>query len=291
MMRPEFADSHGGLGVSLAVVVKGPEGIVLGTDSRATVDLPNTGGSVPPMTFDNATKILSFSKPHSHVGAVTYGAAAIGLRTAHSYITEFELSLEKEARLTVREYAQRLSDFFTAHWKDVMPKDYQGQNMGFIVGGYDHDAAYGDVYVFEIPRDPSPQPRHAGDHSFGMSWRGQIQVANRLLNGCDPATIDIVRQTLNLDQGQVEKLSKELKSRLRFPIPFPILPLQDCVDLTVFLIRSTIAAQRFAATLRGVGGPVEVATIARTEGLQYIHRKQIHVEADQALQGGFDGQS
>lgn len=279
-MRPEFADSHGGLGVSLAVVVKGPEGIVLGTDSRATVELPNAGGSVPPMTFDNATKILSLSKPHSHVGAVTYGAAAIGLRTAHSYMPEFELSLEKEDRLTVREYAVRLSEFFMAHWKGSMPKDYQGQNMGFIVGGYDHDAAYGDIYVFEIPRDPSPQARHAGDHSFGMSWRGQIQIANRLLNGCDPATIDIARESLNLDQRQVERLSEELRSRLRFPIPFPVLPLQDCVDLTVFLIRSTIAAQRFAVTLRGVGGPVEVATITRTGGLQYVQKRRIHVEAD-----------
>lgn len=264
--------------MSLAVVVKGPEGVVLAADSRATLEFPVGEGPHTPINFDNATKILSFSEPHNYVGVVTYGTAAIGLRTAHSYVPEFELTLEKEKRLAIKEYAERLSKFFVKRWKETSQKDQEEQNIGFIVGGYDRDAAYGEVFGFEIPRSPEPQPKHAGDHEFGMSWRGQTQIANRLLNGCDPATFEVIRKALDLDEQQVERVKGAIKSQLRFPIPFPVLPLQDCIDLAIFLIRSTITAQHFAVNVRAVGGPIEVACITRIDGLKYVQKKEVRGE-------------
>ena len=76
--------------MSLGVGIKGPEGIVLAADSRVTLEASRPGGPVIPVNYDNATKLLSFSKPHNHVGVVTYGAAVIGQRTAHSFVPEFE---------------------------------------------------------------------------------------------------------------------------------------------------------------------------------------------------------
>ncbi len=266
--------------MSLAVVVKGPEGVVLAADSRATLEFPVGKGPGVPINFDSATKILNFSRPHNYVGVVTYGTATIGLRTAHSYVPEFELTLEKENRLSIKKYTERLSDFFMKRWKENSPKDQEGQSMGFIVGGFDYDTAYGEVLGFEIPDNPNPQPKHSGEHEFGMSWRGQTQIANRLLNGCDPATIEVIRKALDLDEQQVEKAKEAIKSQLRFPIPFPVLPLQDCVDLAIFLIRSTITAQHFAISVRAVGGPIEVACITRTDGLQYVQKKEIRGEFD-----------
>ena len=72
--------------MSLGVAIKGPEGIVLTADSRITLEAQREGGLPLPVNFDNATKLLSFSKPHNFVGAVTYGAAVIGSRTAHSFL-------------------------------------------------------------------------------------------------------------------------------------------------------------------------------------------------------------
>ena len=82
--------------MSLGVVIKGPEGLVLAADSRVTLEARQQNGAPIPVNFDNATKLLAFSKPHKHVGAVTYGMAAIGVRTAHSYLPEFEVWLRKE---------------------------------------------------------------------------------------------------------------------------------------------------------------------------------------------------
>ena len=264
--------------MSLGVVIKGPEGVVLAADSRVTLQAQQKGGPILPVNFDNATKLLSFSGSHCYVGAVTYGVAVISLRTANSFMPEFELALG-EKRLKVLEYSKKLSEFFLQRWKETVPKDYKGPDMMFIVGGYDSDAAYGKVFLLGIPSNPEPVEQNPGDNSFGMTWGGQLEIASRLVHGFDPALIDIILDTVNLDEQQIEEVRKALREHLEFPIPYGILPLQDCVDLATFLIRSTMTAQTLAIGIRGVGGPIDVATITRTEGLEYVQRKTIHGES------------
>jgi hypothetical protein len=71
-----------------------------------------------------------------------------------------------------------------------------------------------------------------------------------------------------------------MEPRFAAGIPFQFLPLQDCVDLAVFLIQSTISFQKYRTTVvRGVGGPVEVATVTR-DGFKFVSQKSISVEGD-----------
>ena len=80
--------------MSLGLAFKGAEGIVLAADSRVTltaaIQPPAGAVGAPtmllPSTYDNATKLLRIHG-QDYVGAVTYGAGAIGAkepRTAHS---------------------------------------------------------------------------------------------------------------------------------------------------------------------------------------------------------------
>jgi len=265
--------------MSLGVVIKGSDGVVLAVDSRVTLDALWPG--MPPITinFDNASKFLHFSHPHDFVGAITYGTAVIGKRTAHSFIPEFEQNvLSKSAgRLKVINYARKLSDFYMARWQELMPKAYKGLPINFIVGGYDIGEPYGSVYLFRIPDKPKPEPRNPDD--FGMTWGGQLEIASRIIQGCDPRFINVVKNTLKLNDDQVKLLMTELRKNLEFPIPYDILPLQDSVDLAIFLIRSTITAQRLAIGIRGVGGLIEVATVKRTQKLTFIQKKEIKGES------------
>jgi len=264
--------------MSLGVVIKGPEGVVLASDSRVTLTAEPKGRPPLPVNFDNATKLLSFSSPHNYVGAVTYGAAVIGLRTAHSFVPEFEVELEGKDRLSIYEYAVLLSNFFTEQWKQVMPDDFQGPSMMIIVGGYDMSDAYGKVYIIDIPRSPEPIEQNPGETNFGMTWGGQLQIASRIIHGFDPILIDIIQRELNLDQSKRDQLVRIFKDNLEFSIPYQVLPLQDCVDLANFMIKTTIDAQNLAIGLRGVGGPIDIAVITRTEGLRFIQRKIIRIE-------------
>lgn len=278
--------------MSLGIAFKGPEGIVLAADSRVTlhvqvqVQAPQQGQTLLlPATFDNATKLLRV-KGQDYVGAITYSAGAISgaagqqkPRTAHSFIPEFETSLAQTQRLSVLEFAQRLSDFFMARWTQAgMPIPVPpGQDMIFLVGGYDQDAPYGRVFEIFIPSKPVPhETLPAGQ--FGATWGGQSQIVSRLINGFDPMTPYAVRDFMHVPHvppGQLDPLDIDLRTKLASKIPWQFLPLQDCVDLSIFLVRATITLQKWTVDIRGVGGAVDVATITRIKGFEYIQQKAI----------------
>ena len=233
--------------MSLGVVVKGPDGIVLAADTRITLNARGPSSTTQlSVNFDNATKLLTFGDPHSSVAAVTYGDAIIGLRTAHSFIPELEPALGDE-RLSVREYADKISEFFLQRWKDAgMPANpAPSGGMNFIAGGYDANAPYGEVFLLNIPNSPAPGPRNEGTN-FGMTWGGQLEIASRLIHGYDPRLWQLIQTNLNISSTDVEQFRQSTQTELEYRIPYDVLPLQDCVDLATFLIRTTITAQNLA---------------------------------------------
>jgi hypothetical protein len=272
--------------MSLGIAFKGPEGIVLAADSRVTLNaqmqVPQGPAMLLPATFDNATKLLKV-KGQDYVGAITYGTGAIGQlepRTAHSFIPEFEATLANAARLSVQEFARQLGEFFMARWTDGgMPNPAPpGSDMVFLVGGYDDGAPYGRIFEFFVPSRPAPRETLPAGQ-FGATWGGQQQIVTRLMNGFDLTAPQIARDFLHVPiggpAGQPDPLDVELRTKLSAKIPWPFLPLQDCVDLSIFLIRATITLQKWTVDIRGVGGAVDVATVTRTEGFKYIQQKKI----------------
>jgi hypothetical protein len=274
--------------MSLGIAFKGPEGIVLAADSRVTLNsqmiAQGPQGPTPvllPSAFDNATKLLK-AKSQGYVGAITYGAGAIGMlepRTAHSFIPEFEAVLPAE-RLSVSAFADELSKFFLARWTAAgMPNPTPpGTDMVFLVGGYDEDAPYGRVFEIFIPSKPTPRETIPAGQ-FGATWGGQQEIAARILNGFDPKLPQMARDFLqiptNAAAGQPDPLEIDLKTKLSARIPWQFLSLQDCVDLAIFLLRATITLQKWVIDIRGVGGAIDVATITRNDPFQYIQQKKI----------------
>lgn len=267
--------------MSLGIAFKGAEGIVLAADSRVTLTTVNTStvpNQVLPSYYDNATKLLRVNG-QAYVGAVTYGAGAIGQRsprTAHSYLPEFEaeLAVANSGRLTVEDFASKLSGFFMRQWQAAqMPKE--SPPMVFLVGGYDEGAPYGRVFEFSVPTIPKPKEQHAGSDKFGMVWGGQKEFTDRIIQGFDGRLPGIVQEILELNKKQTDNLEAQLKERLQANIPFPFLPLQDSVDLSILLIRTTITVQNWIVGVRGVGGPIDVATITRTAGFRPVQQKSI----------------
>jgi hypothetical protein len=276
--------------MSLGIAFKGPEGVVLAADSRVTLMglqpnlIPGQAAVLVPATFDNATKLLRL-KGQERFGAVTYGLGAIGQlapRTAHSFIPEFEANLAKEKaiNITVEQFATRLSEFFSSQWKILdMPVELpQGTpEMTFLIGGYDPEAPYGRVFEFSIPTKPKPHEWFTGPGQFGIVWGGQREFVDRLIQGYDPRVIDIVASELHLEEKQTENLREKLGT-LSTPVPYQFLPLQDCVDLSIFLLRTTIRLQTWTVGIRGVGGAIDVAVITKTDGFQPVRLKQLSGE-------------
>ena len=269
---------NGRRAMSLGIAFKGPEGIVLAADSRVTLttEIPNEKMFLP-STFDNATKLLQVAG-QEYVGAVTYGLGAIGThepRTAHSLLPELEeeLSLMKTGRLSVEDFAKKLSSFFVNQWNKKMPNGYSGPDMVFLIGGFNENEPYGKVYKVGIPSIPTPQEQNID--LFGIVWGGQLEYTTRLIKGFDPKLPLIIKQFLELTEEKRVDLEQHLERSLSCPIPYQFLPLQDCVDLSIFLIRTTTELQNWTIGIRGVGGAIDVATITRTEGLKPVQQKTI----------------
>jgi hypothetical protein len=270
--------------MSLGIVIKGPEGLVLAAESRITLGaqlVTPLGTQQVPVYFDNATKLLSFSKPNIAVGVVTYGQAVIGQqvpRTAASYLPEFEAGLPKD-RMSVLEFAGTISEFYLKQWRQNMPPDNQISNipnMTFVIAGYNPDDIYGQVFVVDIPRAPKPLERNPGSE-FGITFGGQHEIVSRIINGFDFRLPQTLQQGLNLTPEQMQKFDEIIK-QYQLPIPLQVLALQDGVELACFFIRTTVDAQRFSVGIRGVGGAIDVAVIKRNQDLRFIQRKQEHGE-------------
>ena len=264
--------------MTLSVVVKGPEGIVLAADTR--INLHSQGPKVPfPLlvNYDDVTKLLNFGPPHDWVGAVTYGAPLIGTRTAHSFVPELESQLGSR-RLSVREYAARISSFFQEQWHETYEANSEQTPSGmyFIVGGFDPDDPHGKVCEFSIPlQDGAELKDHMG---FCVRWGGETDIINRLIHGYDPKMLQLVQKRFGVSRKELEEFRLSLKHELEHNIPYEVLPLQGCVDLAVLLIRTTMTTQKLAIGARGVGGAIEIATITRTEGWSWIQKKALQGE-------------
>jgi hypothetical protein len=258
--------------VTLTVVVKGPEGLVLAAESRLTLTVPRAA-EVARVTYDNAHKLLAFAPPHNHVAAVTYGRGTVdGIRTASSLLPEFESSLPAE-RVPVMAIAEALQRFFSER---LEPNPTGGSAMSFLVAGFDEDAAYGRILQIELGRTLTPLS-YRSDDDFGPEWRGQTAIVDRLFRGHDPRLPDLIQQHLGLDPRSMKDLREAIEV-LDLPVPWPAIALQECVDLAVLGIRATIELQALWAAPRECGGPIDVAIITRAEGTRFLQRKDLHVE-------------
>ena len=273
--------------MSLGIVFKGPEGIVLAADSRVTLnaekrlDKDGTKKMVLPSSFDNATKLL-YVNGQNFIGAVTFGLGALGkkeFRTAHSFIPEFEDYIKDEGRLSVEVFSNKLGEFFLKQWKDLEmpdPNSYKLEQMHFLIGGYDEGTVYGRLFEVVIPSKPKTIELQADENNkFGLTYGGQSEFVTRLLNGFDQNVPEVIKQKLNFTDEQKSEIENFLKMNFTIPIPFQFLPLQDCVDLSIFLIRTTIQLQTWMVGVRGVGGAIDVATITRTKGIIPLQQKTV----------------
>jgi hypothetical protein len=64
--------------MSLSVVIKAPEGMVLATESRVILTYKPPFGEQVFGSFDNAIKLFSIKEPYNNICIANYGLGAIG---------------------------------------------------------------------------------------------------------------------------------------------------------------------------------------------------------------------
>ncbi len=233
--------------MSLIIAAYVPTGIVISGDSRTTGTLtiqePNPAAAGQ---FTNVQTNITLSdatnkvfKMFGRFGVATFGDAHIENLPITHHLQQFEAGM-RNAPKTTQDLVNALHPYFRKF--NPIPK------MGFIVAGYDNNVPY--VFGVDIWGNSTQRPNFVQDQNridYGIARGGDVDVVNRLLNNPQ-----------------------------RMP-PFMAMNLQDAVDFSRHLIRTTIDQMRFEPAIQTVGGEIDTLIIT-TEKTEFLYHKALSVK-------------
>lgn len=256
--------------MTIAVAVACPEGLVLAADSRTSTVGANGAFRV---ATDYAHKVFSIQ---DRFGAVTFGWAFLEGRSIAGVMEEFAAQTQLAENATIEAVAAALADYFNdridAHVAAGLDPEPDAGNdvLGFIVGGYDQTGVGQFRLVWLPSRTITPG---AATNNSGAHWQGEVDVWFRLSKGFDILRLD----TEGWEQAQLDGLAA-----LEYIVRFEAMALQDAIDYAEFIVRTTVDMQRFShgtvatpGSFPTCGGPVELATITRRGGLEWVRKTRV----------------
>lgn len=267
--------------MSIAVAVKVNDGLVLAADSTVVISGGAPGG--PPTilkTYDHGRKLADIKD--YPIGTLTWGVSTLGSRTIESLISEYEFSLpsaqDPQAQgFQVRTIAENLRLFlrqrYEAEFGLISPQAAPRlPSLGILVSGYSAGSYFPEQYLFDFPLIPELQVRHPnkpnGDPEFGADWFGQNDTITRLIKGADPRLAAILADRLKMPSDEIWRLLSQFEYR----IALEGMPLQDAIDLAVYLVETTIGRHRFVIGTQACGGAIDLAVIT-PQGFTWVSRK------------------
>lgn len=218
--------------MSIISVVYIPEGIVLAADSRLTGrreykdEHDNHIIEKFPLS-DNAQKVVLLNK--CNVGIASYGYAYINGKTIADYIRLFEIN-DIDENDTPESVAEKL----LAHGAEF-------SGTYFYVCGYAQDVPY----VFNVNSTIKKRSNidSNGDISFNVSWGGEPEALEKLINA-----------------APIMNINKRL------------MPLKDGIDFAEFMVDVTIKYQRFSDCIKTCGGDIDVLVMTKDKAFWYRNK-------------------
>lgn len=263
--------------MTIIVCALTPNGIVLAADSRQVVASASGQWHID---SDYAQKIFRLN-PH-------LGVAILGQGT---FYTDRELSPQSFCAI-IRAAARDLPQGCTVKTAAAILQAHAGEalrthqsisntehaRLAFYVGGYSSpEAEWGELYRCDIPGNVQLE-RTTED--VGLVWSGQREIIDRLILGYDPRLYQLLP-----DNSALEEAFGQYRPKLQMHINFQTMPLQDAVDLTVLLVRSTIEFQKLSDGIVGVpgqfptcGGAIDVAVIKPVDGFRWLRHKRLETK-------------
>lgn len=269
--------------MTIAVVLKIGDGIILGADSASSM----FDGSGVANVYFNAEKVANLYKGLP-IGMLTWGLGALDSRSISSLAKDLRERLRGEdpawhidkENYTIEQVADRVKVFFC---EELYRKEYPRKvpdgkggtvdsfpGMGFLVAGYSSGQRKAEVWTVEV--DESGQCTKTlflDQQSFGAEAKGQPEALMRLVNGWSPRVLDGM-----VNSGIPVKDAEQFLSSLPMePLVDPGMPIQDAIDLVKYLVSVTEGFVRFIPGAPTVHEPIDIAAITYHEGFRWVQRK------------------
>ena len=103
-------------------------------------------------------------------------------------------------------------------------------------------------------------------NQYGVVMVGATLICDRLVNGYSKHLENRLTDTLDLVNAQQDILRHALAAESnQYILDVSLLSLQECVDLSLLLVDTTIKLQKLTVVERTVGGTVDIVTLTPTE--------------------------
>ncbi|WP_438354481.1 hypothetical protein [Microbacterium sp. CJ88] len=275
--------------MTIALVVKVHDGLVLASDSATTLTMSFGGASAVANIYNNANKVFNLYKGLP-VGAMTWGLGSIGPASIATLAKDLrrrftgndpsfaDWKLDPENYL-VSDVAARAREFLNDGRYEVVEAEAAAQGqpapyLGFLVAGYSSGADQPEAYVIELGENGSPDIATVVPDEAGAAWWGQPDAIARILNGMSIAFPDaLVNRGLVSTAADAAAIYGAVREELNPQMVTAAMPIQDAIDLAEFLVHATIQVVRFSPGNPTVGGPIEIATISKHEDFKWVRRK------------------
>jgi hypothetical protein len=273
--------------VTVAVMVKVHDGLVLATDSATTVQLPG----LLPQVYNNADKIFNLHREFP-VAAMTWGLGHVGSASISTISKDLRRRLMGQDndykpwtlevdKYTIQGVAERVSEILHGRLKTENQQLSVGQKLppaclGMMVAGYSAGAHQSEAWLLVLDghADDPPVPVQVADRdAAGWYAYAQPRPSGRLFNGWDNELLDGLKKEIPTQYHA--KIEEVLQNQSLQPV-LPPMPFPDAIALAKFLVEVTAGWTHFLVGPDIVGGPIEVAGVNRHEGFKWIQRKHYY---------------
>jgi hypothetical protein len=260
--------------VTLNVSLRVPDGIVLASDSLATLmssvnqrinvegnchkcgtkveikDVQTPPLTIPSSTWPYAQKMYPIQ---GRYGLATWGAGFVNYRSIYNHIIELADSFPKA--IANEDHLEKMTEFVTKYFHDQLLSEWKRTNLdvnlqpdgwhpfGFQLCGFTKDANGEPVphtHLINIGKTPTIERID----SIGCTWSG------------DGSVVGLLWPKTGVGAANYAAFS-----------------LQDAIDYAKFLIRTTADFQRFSGRLPTVGGEIDIALITNRRGSGGLNKK------------------
>jgi hypothetical protein len=264
--------------MTIAISLKVNNGIVLATDSAATIFAQTPDGNTMGVVnvYQNAEKLFNLCKTQP-IGVVTWGSGAIGKASISSLLRDFRkiltIKLNQNENFKIEEITKEFSSFIFDTYEKAFGTWQRKPNIGFIVAGYSSGQDFAEEWIFEIINGNLSGPRLVRKQDeIGMIWNGEIEAINRLLLGYSIGLSSVLKEA-DLNDQQINHIVELAREKLAIPFVVDAMPIQDAIDLAEFFVETTINYSKFSPGAPTVGGPIDIAAITKHEGFKWVKRK------------------
>lgn len=271
--------------MTIAIVMRVNDGLVLATDSASAVVLPDEhGDDVVYHVYNHADKIFNLKKGKS-IACMTWGSGNLTDKSISTIAKDFREDVMDEIDdFSVEEIANK----FKSYIDDIISED--DGDIGFIICGYselNEDRDFPKVYEIQYIDSESEKPKliNEGQPIF-INWYGQTRYISRLILGFDPDLEILLKEKFVND----DDLMENIKENLSLPLGVPSMPIQDAIEFVETLAHITIQMSKFVPGAQVVGGDIDIAVITKHEKFKWIKRKHYYSEKlNPRFKEGFDG--